>query len=311
MALINPTDITFSVILETALGTTPTVGTRYEFPASADQAPLTYKAAQIASNTKRTNRESNLAQRGMVSIDGTFETRMTFGPVIDLFIASGLSGAWVANKCAGGVTDSSFSVITVNKQNTAVDPAPGNGDVYQDAGVMVNNLSISGKVGEGISLSIGMLGLTRTPAVKDHVLAVTKLPSSSFEYQFKDVTAKIGSDAYGIVEFAFETTQNRELRGVMGTLNPIDIGTSGVRQTKLTLKLYRNSLSTLMPSITGLGQKVTIDIGVAGNGYRITLPNASGEIPTDELNGSSVYQNIVFTAGLDETSQAGVIIERI
>ena len=313
MALINPSDLTYSLIPETIPGTTPTASaTRYEFPASSDQAPPTFSAAEIASATKRPNRESNGVQQGLTSGEVTLETRLQYGPVFDTLFASALSGTWATKTLKGGVADSFVSLITCLKTDTAVNPAPGNGEYYSDAGMIVNSVSLTARAKEGVTVSFGLIGLNRTRSVTDNALTVTKLPGAAFEFSYKDVkNVKIGSTSYSFSELTFETSQEREILGVLGQQQGTGVGTSGVRTTKMTLKLFRDSVANALPTITGAAQKVSFEVGTTGNGYRFTLPAAFGKLPTDEVNGSIVFVNLDFNAAYDDTTGCGVMIEQL
>jgi hypothetical protein len=307
---INPTDLTFSLVPEAVFGVLDTAATRYELPVSTDQAPPIYKTDPIESNTKRPKRESKGTERGMGSIEWSIDTRLQSGPVINTLIESALSGKFNTAKCVASDQDSSFSVVTSLRADTAVSPVSPNGLYYVDTGLMVNSMKISVQAKEGATVSFGMLGTARANAETDITATVTAPPSTK-EFTFKDLkNVKLGTTTMSLSSLEFSTDQSRELRAVCGTDVPVSIGTSGARKTVLTVKAYRESFA-INSAVTGAPQSFSFEIGKAGNGFRVTIPGAIGLIPTDELSGSSLLVNIEFTAAFDDASGSGLFIEQL
>lgn len=304
---INTSDLLFSVIKETVVGTTPTTGTRLELPVKVDQAPPTLTVAQIEDETKRPNRESNAAASGHAMTEFDLDMHMRGGAVMDLLIESAISGAFTGTapaKASGGTADSTFTVFSLLKSGAA-----GAALLYEDAGCMVRSLGITASAKEGAEVSVGILGLKRTEKTSDNSLAVVKTPATAVRHLFSDVTVTVSGQTLAYSALDFSTEQDRDVRVVLGSLTPADIYTSGTRQTKLTIKAYRESFG--VNALANQVMSVSFTIGTAGNGYKITLPAAKLMTPTDELDDSGLLVNLEFDAGYDATTNTGVIVEKL
>lgn len=312
---INSADPTYALIEEVTYGVTPSVGTLYELPASTEQAPPVYKTAEIPSNTKRPKRESNGTQRGMASSEWTIDTRLQKTEVINVLLKSALSGQWASNKLVASDIDSTFSVITTLKPDSAVEPAEPNGLYYVDAGMIVNSLSITANAPDTATVSFGMMGTSRVEADEKHPATFTTISSTAREFTYADLknvklTGPEGVVDLGVSSLEFKSDQNREVRAICGQIEGIGIGTQGARTTTLTIKVYRESFK-LNTDVTGEPQKISFEIERDGVGYRITLPAAIGQFPSDELSGSSLLANVTFTAAYDNVTASGLFIEQL
>jgi hypothetical protein len=308
---INPNDITYTVVAEEAFGVLDADGVRYELPVKADQGPPTFTANEIASDTKRLNRENNGSQRGMESGEWTAEMRAIGAPVMDLMIQSATSGRFDnAGKLIASDNDLSFTILSLLRKG--IDGTADSALMYEDRGCMVNSFSFDAKFGEAANFSFGVLATNRDKRKNNSDLVVVGVPNTSVELrgaQIKNVSIA-GATALSYSDIAFETTQERAIRGVLGSDQGVDIETSGSRSTKLTLKAYRESFD-VDAAMTGLPQAVSFTVGTAGNGYKFIMPAAIAQFPSDELAGGSLLVNLVFTPKYDNTTGAGLIIERL
>lgn len=314
---INSADPTYSIIEEVTPGVTPEVGTRYELPVSTDQAPPVYSTAEITSNTKRPKRASNGSQQGMSSVEWTPEFRLIKSEFMDLLLKSGLSGTWATNKLSAADVDTFFSVETCLKADTGVDPDPANGMYYVDAGCIVNSVDISGQAGDGVTISFGMLGLSREESDVEQPTTLAAVATGAKEFTYKDIkNVKLYTGASTFVELGVSSISltiphEREIRQICGQQEGVDIGTSGARKITGELSIYRESFQ-INTDVTGLPQKLTFEVANSDGGYRFTIPGATFQRPTDELSGSSVLANLSLTgAQYDETAGTDIFIERI
>ncbi len=301
MALISPSDVTFSVVPETTAGVTPTASaTRYEFPAKADQSVAAFAANEIASNTKRPGRAGNGMRRGIITGTGTLDTRLQFCPVVHTLMESALSGKFTTSGTktlkAGG-TDSTVSILQYLQTAAA-----GGIMVETAAGAMVNKMNLSAKAGDEVNVSFEYLATVQTQATADNALAVTPVPSTAYEFAGAEVSAitVAGNTAIQFTELTLEVSQERNARGKLGTNTPIGIGTSGTRTVKLTLKAYRESFA-VDALLTGQAQSFSFTVGAAGNGYGFYIPAGYASIPTTEFDAESAFVTIEVTAAFDTT----------
>jgi hypothetical protein len=292
---ISANDVSYSIIPEATLGTTPTsAASRFELPIKSGQAAPTYKANEIQSQTMRPNRASNGARRGNGSGEGSFEFGFQKDAAIKLLMASALSGTWTGTAGSqvlkAGKTDSSFSTIAKLASN-----------LWQvSAGGVCSGFNLSAKAADGISASFDMVFTKRTNAASDASSSLSVTASAgSPEYIGSEVTniTVDGDSSLQYTELTLQVTQDRAMRNVLGSSTPIGVGTSGNRQVKLTIKAYRESFA-VDTLIDGTPQPVSFQIGGAGDGYIVTLPAAIGAVPTDET-GDDMMVVVEFTAAYD------------
>ena len=312
---INSSGLQFSFIEEVELGTTPEVGTRYELPASTEQNPPAFATAEIASNTKRPNRSSNGTKQGMTTGEWNVEVRAQKAAFFDALLKSALSGTWASNKLSGSDKDTSFSVITTLKANTAVDPAPANGMYDIASGMMVNNFEISASAGEGVTATFGFVGLKSEGFDSDHEATVTAVEGSAQEFTYVDLknvklTGPNGVVDLGVSALSLAVGHEREIRAICGQREGVDIGTAGARKVTGEISLYLESFD-IRTDVTGQKQKLAFEFSYLGAGYRVTIPAATFQKPTDEVSGSSVLVKLTFTGAYDDTAQTDIFIERL
>ncbi len=311
MALINPSDVTFTLVPEVTAGVLPTTGaSRFELPAKADQNVPSFTANEIASNTKRPGRAGNGMRRGMVTGTGTIDMRLQFAPVILALMESAVSGKFTTSgtkTLKAGTTDSTFSVLSLLQGG-----ASGSAMVDVASGSMVNKMNISAKAGDEVNVSFEMLSTQNSQLTTDSTLAVTAVPSTAYEFAGAEVSAVsvAGNTAIQFTELALEVTQERTARGKLGTNTPIGIGTNGTRTVKLTLKAYRESFA-IDALLTGQAQAFSFTIGAAGNGYGVSIPAGYASIPTTEFDGESAFVNIEITAAYDNTQATDLVITQL
>lgn len=311
MALINPSDVTFTLVPEVTAGVLPTTGaSRFELPAKADQNLPRFTANEIASNTKRPGRAGNGMRRGMVTGTGTMDMRLQFAPVIFALMESALSGKFTTTgtkTLKAGTSDSTFSVLSLLQGG-----ASGSAMVDVASGAMANKMNIEAKAGDEVNVLFEMLATVNTQLTTDSTLAVTAVPASAYEFAGAEVSAVsvAGNTTIQFTELALEVTQERTARGKLGTNTPIGIGTNGTRTVKLTLKAYRESFA-IDALLTGQAQAFSFTIGAAGNGYGVSIPAGYASIPTTEFDGESAFVNIEITAAYDNTQATDLVITQL
>jgi hypothetical protein len=309
MALINPSDVTFSLVPEATAGVLPTASaSRYEIPAKADQSIIAFTANEIASNTKRPGRAGNGMQRGMVTGSGSLEMRLQSAPLYFALMESALSGKFTTTgtkTLKAGSTDSTFSVLSVLQLTPSV-------MVEAASGAMVNKMTLSAKFGDEVNVSFDVLATTQAQLTADSTLTLTTIPGSAYEFAGKDVSAVTvaGNSTIQFTELNLEVTQDRVARGKLGTNTPIGIGTNGTRTVKLTLKAYRESFA-VDTLLTGQAQSFSFTIGAAGNGYGVYIPAGFASIPTTEFDSESAFVNIEITAAYDTTQATDLYITQL
>lgn len=307
MAVINSSDIGFSIIPETTLGTTPTTGARYELPTIAGQSVPTYNANDIASETMRPNRSANGQRRGNGSGEGQFDFRLQRCDAIDFLMTSALSGTWQEIGTApnevetlkAGKVDSSFTTVSELASN-----------MYELAkGGVVSSMSVSGTAAAGVSTSFGMVFIEKTTANTNNPITKTAV-TDAMEFTGADVGAiTVGGQTLQYTEFSLEVTQDRNMRDILSSTVPAGVGTSGNRGVRLTLKAYRESFA-IDTAITGAAQPVTFEIKYAGKGYKFVIPAAYGSVPYNET-ADDLLVVLEFVAGYDATTGTDFYIEKI
>jgi hypothetical protein len=311
MALISPSDVTFTLVPETTAGVTPTASaTRYEIPAKADQTLPSFTANEIASNTKRPGRAGNGMRRGMISGTGTLDMRLQAAPVVNTLMESAVSGKFTTTgtkTLKSGTQDSTFSVISLLQSGAA-----GSALVDVAAGAMANKMTVSAKAGDEVNVSFDLLATVNSQLTTDNALTVTAVPAAAYEFAGAEVSAitVAGNSTIQFTELSLEVTQERNVRGKLGTNTPIGIGTNGTRTVKLTLKAYRESFA-IDALLTGQAQSFSFTVGATGNGYGFFIPAGYASIPTTEFDAESAFVNIEVTAAYDVTSATDFYVTQL
>jgi hypothetical protein len=297
---VNSNDITFTIIPETVLGTTPTTGTdRHALPIKEGTAVPIYKANEIVSDTLKPNRTGAGSRRGISSGEGTLDFRFQKCPAIDLLLSSALSGTWNAGVLQAGKADSSFSIVSALAS-----------DMFRTSGgAIVSSFKIDGTAGAGVNSSFDFVFTKRADSSTNNALAVTAVPATSIEYEGSEVSVTVAGQTLDFVEFSVEVTQDRVMRNILGSTTPKGVGTSGIRSVKFTAKAFRESFA-IDTLINGTPQPIVITIGEEDNGYKITIPAGYGMVPTDET-AESMMVVLEFTAGHDIVSGTDIIIEAL
>lgn len=305
---INQNEVAYKIIKEETFGTLPTTGTMLDLPAETGQAPLTYSTAMIEDNTQRPNRETAAPTRGHASSTGTFN--MPFRPcaAIDLLIESAIAGLFDEDTgiAFGGETDVFFSMITKLTER-------GGYQGYQDTGITVNSFGLSGTAREGVTASFEFMGSKRVELTTANALAVTPATAQAFNYiDVKNIS--IGGQTLEFVSLEFSTGTSHDHRIVFGQKEATSLAATGNRTTTLNLSGFRKGFE--INNLIGdepIEVKFEIARGTGADrvGYRITLPAAVCNSPTDELTDTGLLLALEFTAHFDEVAQAGIIIEKL
>ncbi len=311
MALINPSDVTFTLVPEVTAGVLPTTGaSRFELPAKADQSLPAFTANEIASNTKRPGRAGNGMRRGMTTGTGTIDMRLQSAPVYFTLMESALSGKFTTSgtkTLKAGLLDSTFSVLSVLQTGAA-----GAALVEAAKGCMVGKMTLSAKASDEVNVSFDLLSTKQEQLTTDNALTVTATPTTAYEYTGAEVSAVTvaGNTTIQFTELSLEVTQDRVARSRLGSNDPLGIGTNGVRTVKLTLKAYRESFA-VDALLTGQAQAFSFSVGGAGNGFGVSIPAGYASIPTTEFDAESAFVNIEVTAAYDPTQATDLVITQL
>ena len=302
---INTADFTMSAIKEVEAGVVPTTGSRLEVPIMTDQAPPAPNVNQIEDNTKRRNREGNAAASGHETIEVELALASRGGELMDMLIASAISGEFDEDGVAkGSDKDSTFTLFSTLRSGAA-----GQALVYVDSGFMARSWSVTANAREEAQVSFGLLGTKRAEATTEPALPVVNTPASAVRHLYNDVTVTVGGQTLAYSSLEFSTEQDRDVRVVLGQKEAADIYTTGTRTTTVTLKAYRESFA--VNALANTNMPVEFTIGTAGNGYKVTLPNAKLMTPQDELDDSGIMVSLEFIAGYDNATDTGIIVEKL
>lgn len=310
MALINPSDVPFFLIPETVSGTIPTTGSRYELPIFGDQQTADFSNNDVVSNTKRPGRASNGSRPGMVTGTGSLGMRLQFAPVFNILMESALSGKFTTTgtkTLKAGTVDSTFTVL-----GNLVEGAANASMVEAASNCMVSKMTIAGKFGEGVTITVDYLTTVAGQLTTVNALTLAALPGTAFEFMGGDAgSLSIGGLAsFQPTEFSLEVTQERQARGKLFTNTPIGIGTSSVRQVAFNVTGYREDFGP-ETAVTGNPQSIALTIGTTGNGYGFYLPAANGIRPKTTFDGESAFVEMTFNAKYDGTQATDFYITQL
>jgi len=310
MAFINPSDVPFFLVPETVAGQIPTTGTRYELPIMGDQQTADFTNNDVVSETKRPGRAGNGSRPGMTTGTGTLDMRLQFAPVFNILMESALSGKFTTTgtkTLKAGTVDSTFTILA-----NLIEGAAGSAVVEAASNCMVSKMTIAGKYGEGVTVSIEYLTTVSGQLTTVSTLTLGALPSTAFEFMGGDTgSLSIGGlSSFQPTEFSLEITQERTARGKLFTNTPIGIGTASVRTASLQVIGYREDFGP-EAAVTGNPQAIALTIGAAGNGYGFYFPSANGVRPKTNFDGESAKVEMTFNAKYDNTQATDFYITQL
>ncbi len=305
---INQNEVAYKIGRETTFGQMPTTGNLFDLPAETGQTPLTYSTAMIEDNTQRPNRETAAPTRGHASSTGSFSMPFRQCEAIDLLIESAIAGKFDNKGMAfGGEEEVSVSMIT--KLTTR-----GGFQGYEDRGIIATSFGISGTAREGVTCSFELMGSARRELSADSTLIVRPATKQAYNYiDVKNIT--VADQTLEFTALEFNTGTAHDHRVVFGQKEATSLAATGNRETTLTLTGFRKGFE--INQLVGdkpVAVKFEITRQVAPGtleGYRITLPAAQCNSPTDELTDTGLLINLEFTGHYDDTARAGVIVEKL
>lgn len=300
---INTSATSFSIVELDGPDGAP-VGSRMELPVLVDQAPPVYTLAPIEDQTKRPMREGNPDDNGHGSVAWTLDMHMRGGSAMDLLLQSAASGRFVANKLLAGETETYFAVSSVIKPGAA-----GDANVYEDKGFLASGFSLTASAKQGAEISFDLIGLSRNEL--DTVPAgIVPTPVTAKRMTFKHVSVQIGDEELEFQSIQLDSSQERDALVVLGNAEGKSIYTSGKRNNMFSFAAYREdfNINTLLGTTTDVS--VICSTG-AGNAYKFTLPLAKCLTTADENDDSGLLVNLEFKGGYDNTTGAGLIIEKL
>lgn len=306
MAIYSPNDSSTSIIFETTPGQTPTTGaSRYVLPVAQDQSPIAFTSADIASNTRRPNGAAAGTQRGPITGEGTLNMRLQLAPVYLGLFESVLRGKWTTTgtkTLKPGGTDTTFSVLSVIAPGAA-----GSAMVDVAANCQATKFTLNAKAGEGASINFDVMSLAQSLVTTDNTLTLTDLPVAAYEYTGADIgTLTIaGNTSLIFTELNLEVGQPRAARLKLGSNAPVGMGTSALREVKLSFKAYRESFA-LDALLTGQKQAFSLNIG--GYGFFVY---GMAKLPSTSYDAESVFVNVEITGAYDATASADVYMTQL
>lgn len=311
MADYNPSDISFSIIKETAAGVTPTTGSLLKFDHTPGSSPE-FTSDFIESPVIGTNRAGGGNRKVGYRVEGPLNVHFCRNAAIELMLASALSGAWTE---AGDVgddqdvlkasnVDTSFTIEKRVNHPTA--------PLFSHfKGCQVTKFSLKVDASGNAEATFDVLGMDRAnPTV---ATALTYTPSAqTMKLAGLDVTDFTVTGLTGVEFRELELTveQAREAKDVFGSASAAGIGTGSNRKVSLTTKFYRKDRT---PETVLQGNNtvaVSFKIGVGSDGFHFNLPSATASIPTDEEDGSKYMVNVNFAAKYDVTAETDLMITR-
>ncbi|UYY77494.1 phage tail tube protein [Sphingomonas sp. R1] len=308
--IINPSDVQYSVLLETVAGTTPTTGSRYLLPVAANQNPIAFSSADVVSNTKRPNGAKNGLQRGPKSGTGTINMPMMFSPVYSQLLEGALRGKFTTTgtkTLKPGTTDSTFSVLQLLKPGAA-----GSAILSTAKGSAVTKATISAEAGSAVNVAFDFLSSAEDQLQTDSALVPTDVLSTAYEFTGADVNSLniAGNMTVYWKSLSLEFGQPRNNRYVLGTNVSVGNAPSDQRDVKLTIRVYRDDTWVIDTLLTGQRQAFSFNVGTAGAGYGFFI-FGHASIPQTELDSESAYVNIEVSGAYDGTGGGDIYITQL
>lgn len=253
---------------------------------------------------------SNRAMQGVRRVtgkgSGTLKTPMLYGGYMDVFIQSALSNATASSVTKGGSTDKYF-----NYERTMFDSST---IFARRLGGIVQKFGLKADLGSVIECSWDVLafGAPSTAAAIVTGATYTAIPSG-LPMNGNDITAftTTGLTTPQILGIDLSVETDRTVQNYFGSLYGRGVG-SGKRKVSLDVSFWRADVAPETAFLLNdVNQSVTFDVGTAGNGYRIQLPNANVSAPQGAMESNSNIVKLTFTATNDNTTGTDIVITKL
>lgn len=306
MAIYSPNDSSISLIFEATPGVLPATGAvRYVLPTAQDQAPIVFTSADIVSNTKRPNGAAAGTQRGPITGEGSLDMRLQLAPVYIGLFESVLRNKFTTSgtkTLKPGSTDTTFSVLSLLAPG-----ASGSAMVDIASNCQATKFTLNAKAGEGATVAFDVMSLAQSLVTTDNSTTLTDLPVAAFEYTGADVgTLTIaGNTTLIFTELNLEVGQPRAPRLKLGSNVPVGMGTSDLREVKMTFRAYRESFA-LDALLTGQKQAFSVNLG--GYGFFVF---GMAKLPSTSFDAESIFVDVEITGAYDATAAADVYLTQL
>jgi hypothetical protein len=302
---INPSDIQWAIIKETAAGTTPASPTFLTVPyIPGDQ--LNYSADMVSSNVLQASRASDGARKAGFKVEGGIKTHFRRANFMDLLLESALSGAFATNVLKAGATDTSISFE--KKWLDGATPY-----YHRFTGCQVADMNLTCDASGNAEISFGVIGMGRSTATTAIASSTYTGPGAGTNLMGMDVGSfTVAGLTATFRSLELSVSHNREAQDQFGSAAARAVGTSGFRTVTLKATFYRNDLSAdtlLATSDTPVA--VSFSIGSTGTGYTFTLPAANYTVPMDADDASKALIEVTFTAKYDTTAATDFSITKL
>lgn len=301
----SPSDHLYALVKETVSGTTPATPAWLRFPHSEGTEPV-LESDVLTSPAVEANRSSAGQRKVNYRVGGGLKAHLRRAPAFDLLWESLMGASFTTNVLKAGTTDISFTVQKKMLNN-------GTPYFHRFTGCQTKKIAFSVSPEAVIEATYDLVG-------QDRVTATTEITGFSYP-PVANSTRLAGVDGLnfsvtGVAavchSFDFSCEIDKEHQDAIGNTGAIGVGTMGTYRPMVKAKFYRSDLSldTLMAKSDAFFP-VTFDVGSGANAYRVFLPAAQADIPTDEVSGSKPLVTVNFFGAWDATAASPIVITKL
>lgn len=297
MAFTNPSDTLYYIVRETVEGTTPTTPAFKGLDTIPGSTDFSADSKALSSEVLKANRSSGQLAKTNFSSKGSLKTDFRRDTSMDLLIESGIGGAFTANVAKAGGTDYTHTI----EAKYVVGGTPG---IVRYPGMTVSKFGLSVDAESKAQVSLDLIGMAPTSNATAIAGSTYTAPTQGPLIVGDDVnTITIGSLTAVFTSLDLSVEHKRAARFGLGSINSLGTGTEGMRDVKLTVKMYRSDWTpeTIFNNDTPVSCAFTLGNGT-GNAYTFTLPAIqSATLAKNENSGSNVLVTVDLVGSYDNT----------
>lgn len=296
MVFTNPSDIQYYVVRETTEGTTPATPAFKGLDYIPGSTSFSAESKTLSSEVLKAGRASGKLAKTNYSSKGSLKTDFCRDSSVDLLIESGIGGAFTANVAKAGGTD--FTHTIEQKM-----PVGGVGGITRYPGLTVSKFGLSVDAESKAQVSLDFVGMAPTSNATALAGSTYTAPVQGPLIVGDDVnTITIGSLTATFTSLDLSIDHKRNPRFGLGSLNSLGTGTEGMRDVKLTVKMFRTDWNPEAVLNNDNAVSCAFTLGPVGNAYTFTLPAIqSATLVKDEANGSNMLVTVDLVGSYDNT----------
>ena len=308
MTVADNSQSSFSYVVETTAGTTPSTPTLITLPRKGGTG-FTQTFEELPDGSIYADQQERASSQGNNDVTGTIEVEFRKGDY-DTLLEGALRSTWATNVLKIGSTQKSFTF-----QDSQADV----GQYFVTRGGVISSLAMSIDVGASnpVTATFGMTALTHT-LVQTDIATSTTAPSINQPMTPFSSAIQIGNQGGALADICvtsldFSLTRSNEIERCIGSRSGASvISATNMIEGSFTIYLRNETTYNRFVNETKTAIEVPIDDPTAANPYVFLFPNAkiiSAETIAADGSGGRIV-TCGFKAFYDPTEESAMVITR-